>query len=99
MKHRKSDKIKIQFGDSRKLMKQLNDESVSLVITSPPYNLQKNYGLYKDDVSLDKWEELISDTGKEAFRVLKPNGSFFLNVSPIPDKKTKEIIPLDSIAY
>jgi len=87
------------FGDCRNLIKKIEDKSVNLVVTSPPYNLGKNYGEYKDNVSLDEWKNLISGTTKEIVRVLKPNGSFFLNVSPIPEKKTKEIIPLDSIAY
>jgi adenine-specific DNA-methyltransferase len=99
MKYNIPDNIKVIFGDCRKLIKDLSDGSIALTVTSPPYNLQKNYGTYKDDVSLENWEELISEIGKEIYRVLKPNGSFFLNVSPIPDKKTKEIIPLDSIAY
>jgi len=99
MKNNIYDNIKIQFGDCKKLIKEIQDNSVALVVTSPPYNLQKNYGTYKDDVKMEKWEELISETSREIFRVLKPNGSFFLNVSPIPDKKTKEIIPLDSISY
>lgn len=89
----------IEFGDCRELIKNIPTETVNLAVTSPPYNLRKNYGTYHDDVSLDEWENLISEIGKEVFRVLTPNGSFFLNVSPIPDKTTKEIIPLDSIAY
>jgi len=99
MKNNIYDNIKIQFGDCKKLIKEIQDNSIALVVTSPPYNLQKDYGTYKDDVKMEKWEELISETSKEIYRVLKPNGSFFLNVSPIPDKKTKEIIPLDSISY
>lgn len=99
MNYKISENIKIEFGDCRKLIKEINDETIALTVTSPPYNLQKNYGTYKDDVSMENWEVLITDIGKEIHRVLKPNGSFFLNVSPIPDKKTKEIIPLDSVAY
>ncbi|MBA3758204.1 site-specific DNA-methyltransferase [Candidatus Saccharibacteria bacterium] len=89
----------VKFGDCRKLIKSLDDESVNLVVTSPPYNIGKKYGEYKDSVTLEEWKELISDITSEVARVLTPNGSFFLNVSPVPDKKTKEIIPLDSVAY
>ena len=35
---------KIEFGDCRELLKKLPDESVSLVVTSPPYNISKPYG-------------------------------------------------------
>lgn len=89
----------VKFGNCIELMSNLPPDYINLVITSPPYNLQKNYGKYNDDKSLSEWENLISSSLKEIYRILKPNGSFFLNVSPIPDKKTKEIIPLDSIAY
>ena len=70
---------KIEFGDCRELIKKIPDESVSLVVTSPPYNIGKPYGKYKDKLPLEKWEELINDITKEIFRVLKPNGRFFLN--------------------
>lgn len=89
----------VKFGDCTELMQSLSSESVNLVITSPPYNLQKKYGKYDDDRTFDEWESLITSATKEIYRALTPNGSFFLNVSPIPDKQTKEIIPLDSIAY
>lgn len=92
-------KQKFYFGDCRELIKKVKRNSVSLVVTSPPYNIGKKYGRYKDNIPLEDWEKLISQITKEIVRVLKINGSFFLNVSPVPDKKTKEIIPLDSIAY
>jgi adenine-specific DNA-methyltransferase len=90
---------KFKVGDCRVLMKDLEAKSIKLIVTSPPYNLSKDYGLYADDVHIDHWKDLIEETFKEAHRVLTPDGSFFLNVSPIPDKKTKEIIPLDSISW
>jgi adenine-specific DNA-methyltransferase len=87
------------FGDSRNLIKSLEEESINLVVTSPPYNIGKRYGKYTDNVSLEDWKSLISEITNEVVRILKPNGSFFLNISPVPDKRTKEIIPLESIAY
>jgi adenine-specific DNA-methyltransferase len=88
-----------KFGDCRELLKDLESNSIKMTVTSPPYNLKKSYGLYSDNVSLDEWKKLIDETMKEVYRVLTPDGSFFLNVSPVPEKKTKEIIPLDSIAW
>ncbi|MFH1978639.1 MAG: site-specific DNA-methyltransferase [Candidatus Aenigmatarchaeota archaeon] len=92
-------KTKYDFGDCRKLMKKIKSNTIRMVVTSPPYNLKKNYGMYSDDVHLEEWKALINTTMKEVHRVLTDDGSFFLNVSPIPNKKTKEIIPLDSIAW
>ena len=42
---------------------------------------------------------MINDVTKEIYRVLKPNGSFFLNLSPIPLGNDKEILPLPYIGY
>jgi len=90
---------KYYFGDCRNLIKDIKSNSVNLVVTSPPYNIGKKYGKYSDNVTLEEWKKLISEITKEIIRVLTPNGSFFLNISPVPEKKTKEIIPLDAIAY
>lgn len=87
------------IGDCLKVMNQIKAKTINLGVTSPPYNLNKNYGSYNDDRPLSEWKSLIDKMAKEVYRILAPNGSFFLNVSPIPDKKTKEIIPLDSISY
>ncbi|MEK6882979.1 MAG: DNA methyltransferase, partial [Nanoarchaeota archaeon] len=32
-------------------MQKLEDESIDLVVTSPPYNIGKNYGTYKDNLN------------------------------------------------
>lgn len=41
-------KIDYQIGDCRELFKKIPDESIRLVVTSPPYNIGKPYGNYKD---------------------------------------------------
>lgn len=86
-------------GDCIDVLATMSENLVNTIVTSPPYNLNKKYGKYDDNKPLEEWEALIEKVAIEAKRVLKHNGSFFLNVSPIPDKKTKEIIPLDAIAY
>jgi adenine-specific DNA-methyltransferase len=91
--------IKYQFGDSRELIKDVESNTIRMAVTSPPYNIRKNYGQYTDNVQMEEWKELVDDISKEMYRVLTPDGSFFFNVSPVPDKKTKEIIPLPSIAW
>lgn len=52
--------IDYRIGDCRELLKEIPDESVRLVVTSPPYNIGKPYGHYKDKIPLDKWQELIA---------------------------------------
>ncbi len=92
-------KHKLYIGDCTKVMKKISKSSVQSVITSPPYNINKKYGDYVDNINFEDWKELINNTFTEVKNVLTDNGSFFLNVSPIPLKKTKEIIPLDAICY
>ena len=89
----------VKFGSCLDTLEQIKENSIALVVTSPPYDLNKFYGKYTDRVGIEKFKCLTSEATKKIYRILKPNGSFFLNVSPIPDPKTKEIIPLVSIAY
>lgn len=95
----KANNFYIKFGDSRELLKIIPDESVRLVITSPPYNIGKPYGKYKDKIPLNEWKDLISDVTREIYRILTPDGSFFLNLSPVPFGNEKEILPLPYIGY
>lgn len=61
---------KIIFGDARN-MQEIPDNSIHLVITSPPYfNAPFDYpGLFKD---YDEFLNLLRDVGKEIYRVLAP---------------------------
>ncbi len=88
-----------KIGDCRDLLKEVPDGSVKLVVTSPPYNIGKPYGSYKDKIALNDWEDLIRNVTKEVYRILTPDGSFFLNLSPVPFGKEKEILPLPFIGY
>ena len=68
-------------GDCFELIKTLEDNSVDLVITSPPYADIVNYGV---NVSIKKPKEYcdwILPLFDEIYRVLKPSGSFILNIN------------------
>ncbi len=88
-----------RIGDCRELLKTVPSKSVRLVVTSPPYNIGKPYGKYKDKISLYDWQELLNDVTKEVCRILTPDGAFFLNLSPVPVGNSKEIVPLPFIGY
>jgi len=62
-------------------MKQLPDESVDLVVTSPPYNEGKEYGNYNDNKSLEEWIEFMRSFLMEVKRILKEDGRICLNLS------------------
>ncbi|WP_449623076.1 DNA-methyltransferase [Robertmurraya sp. Marseille-Q9965] len=91
--------LTVEIGDCLKLLKKVPDKSVNLVITSPPYNIKKDYGKYSDNISLDDWKNLIDSVTKEVYRILTEDGSFFLNLSQIPFGKDKEILPLQFVGY
>lgn len=74
-------KINILTGDSFELIKTLPDNSVDLVLTSPPYADIISYG---KDISIKKpteYVEWILPLFNDIFRVLKPSGSFILNIN------------------
>jgi len=68
----------IYLGDSRKELKKLSNNSVDLIITSPPYADQRKntYGGIHPDNYVD-WFLPISE---QLLRVLKPTGTFILNI-------------------
>lgn len=66
------------LGDSREELKKLADDSIDLIITSPPYADQRKgtYGGFHPD----KYVEWFLPISKELLRVLRPTGTFILNI-------------------
>ncbi len=66
------------LGDCRKVLKTLEADSIDLIITSPPYadRRQHTYG----GVRPDEYVEWFLPISKELLRVLKPTGTFILNI-------------------
>ena len=65
-------------------MSRLADESVDLVVTSPPYNLGISYGKYSDRQDRRSYLGWCGEWAGQIRRVLKSNGSFFLNIGAAP---------------
>jgi site-specific DNA-methyltransferase (adenine-specific) len=65
-------------------MSRLADERVDLVVTSPPYNLGICYGKYSDQQDRRSYLGWCSEWATQIRRLLKPDGSFFLNVGSAP---------------
>lgn len=70
--------INIYLGDCAKILKKMPSNSVDLIITSPPYADQrkKNYG----GIHPDRYVKWFLPISKELLRVLKPTGTFILNI-------------------
>ncbi|KUG25103.1 dna modification methylase [hydrocarbon metagenome] len=71
-------KTKIYLGDARNILKKFESNSIDLIFTSPPYaDSRKNtYG----GIHPDKYVEWFLPFSEELFRVLKPTGTFVLNI-------------------
>ena len=64
-------------------MTDLPDNSVHLMITSPPYNVSK---VYDDDLSLSEYLNLLKNAFSETFRVLVNGGRACINVANLGRK-------------
>jgi site-specific DNA-methyltransferase (adenine-specific) len=61
-------------------MKEMEPQSVDVVVTSPPYNLGKAYTAYRDNKTPEEYLEWCQEWAGGVRRVLKRDGSFFLNL-------------------
>lgn len=69
-------------GDCLEIMaSRIPESSVDVVVTSPPYNLNLSYSLYDDTRSEEEYLEWFVKVTRQIKRVLKPDGSFFLNIA------------------
>ncbi len=65
-------------------MSQLPDEHVDLVVTSPPYNRCVRYRKFSDRQDRQSYLRWCREWAAQIQRILKPSGSFFLNVGAAP---------------
>ena len=65
-------------------MSQLPGEYVDLVVTSPPYNLGILYRKFSDKQDRHSYLQWCGEWAGQIRRILKPNGSFFLNIGSAP---------------
>jgi len=68
------------LGDCIDELKNMEDNSVNIVITSPPYNIGIKYHKYDDKQPREQYLEWIFDIFVELKRILKDNGHIFLNM-------------------
>lgn len=65
------------WGNCLRTLRRLPDDSVDLVITSPPYDGQPKYG-DSEKYERDWYRGFFVEVATEIFRILKPHGSFVL---------------------
>jgi site-specific DNA-methyltransferase (adenine-specific) len=71
---------KIYNNDCITGMSELSSNSVDLVLTSPPYNLDINYAEYDDKKSLNDYYIWCEKWIEQCYRLLKPGGRFCLQI-------------------
>ncbi len=76
--------FQLHLGDCIAGMGQLEDASVDLIVTSPPYNLGIAYSKYSDEQERGAYLDWLEQWAFQARRVLKPSGSVFLNIGASP---------------
>jgi site-specific DNA-methyltransferase (adenine-specific) len=77
-------KFDLRCEDCIKGMSRLTNESVDLVVTSPPYNLGIGYSQYSDRRDRQSYLNWCARWAAQVQRILRSNGSFFLNVGSAP---------------
>ena len=86
-------------GDARDMTGDIDDESVHIAITSPPYFNAKMYSESADDLGnvhdLDEWLAEIGKVWAEVHRALQPGRKFFLNIMNLPVRANKSFRTLN----
>lgn len=82
---------KIYTGDCIEVMQGMPDESVDLCITSPPWNIGKDYGIVRDDLSDDEYNELSENWLSQLYRISREGSRAYVIIS---DKLLFQLKPL-----
>jgi adenine-specific DNA-methyltransferase len=81
-------------GDIADLLREIPSNSIGLIVTSPPYNLGKEYETRRD---VNDYLANQANVINELVRVLSPNGSLCWQVGNFVDRG--EVFPLDTLYY
>lgn len=92
--YNQSESIIVFPGDCLDLLKTIPDESVQLIVTSPPYNIGKEY---EKKLHIDHYLQQQTQVITECVRTLSSKGSICWQVGNYIDRGA--IIPLDTILY
>ena len=71
-------KLTVICGDAIEELKKFPDKSVKLIVTDPPYNLSKNYGISQDNLNFEDYLNFSRKWIAEAVRVLTDDGSIYV---------------------
>ncbi len=86
---------KIYCGDASQILKDIDADSIDLVVTSPPYSNLRHYGNTLVGWNHDKFKEIANELN----RVLKPGGVIVWVVGDKTEKGTESCIPFEQVLY
>lgn len=70
----------IHWGDARKLLPQIEPNTVALSVWSPPYFVGKSY---EADLTFEDWQEMLKTVIQQHFSIIKPGGFLVINIADI----------------
>lgn len=73
----------LEVKDCLEYIKEIEDESVTLCFTSPPYNVKLDYSDYNDDLKYKQYLNWLKDIFIETKRVLRDGGRLVINIDAI----------------
>ena len=76
--------LRFYLGDCVEVLRSLTPGTISVIVTSPPYNLGVRYRSYDDTVPRERYLAWTGEWISAAARTLAPEGSLFLNVGGKP---------------
>ena len=82
---------KVICEDCIKTMKEMPEESVDVIITSPPYNIGVKYNSHVDNIPFEDYLNWMEDFAKNCFRILKKDSSFFFNIGNKPSDELRSL--------
>ena len=71
---------KVINGDCIKVMSEMPESCVDLIVTSPPYGVGIAYDSFDDDIEFDQYKVFSANWLREAYRVLKDDGRIAINI-------------------
>jgi site-specific DNA-methyltransferase (adenine-specific) len=84
-------------GDSGTVLREIPPGQIDLVITSPPYFMQREYGGFDNEIgneeSVDLYIENVIGVFRECVRIIKPTGSIIFNVGDTYDDGNLLLVP------
>jgi site-specific DNA-methyltransferase (adenine-specific) len=70
----------IIVGDCVEVMSKLPENSIDLIVTSPPYSVGISYDTYDDNTTIDQYLDFSEKWLKESYKILKDDGRICVNI-------------------